>query len=291
MRPNFPSILLITLSLNLSAQPSITGLVTDSLNKPIPFASVYLSKTTIGTLTNELGHYSLTIPQNGVYELTSSCVGFKSKSVIISVKGISQNINIKLSVKLVNLEEVTIKSKAKIRVRNLTYFEKLFLGESVNAQNCRILNRGDIHLYRDPETGILNGYSIKPVQIENRSLGYTIIYDLTDFVFDSRTEFLRFSGNLYFQPIKGNSRSNKKWTKNRLIAYYGSRLHFLRALFSDSLNLNNFKISACKLNPVTNECLELNPLLENTILISHNSNFTSLYYHDPVLVRYTNDHP
>ena len=186
MRRNFLSILLIILSFNLSSQTSITGFVTDSLNKPIPFASVYLSKTTIGTLTNDVGLYSLTIPQNGVYELTSSCVGFRSKSFIISIKGINQKINIELSVNLINLDEVTIESKAKTRVRNLTKFEKLFLGETVNAQNCRILNPSDIHLYRDQGTGILKGYSIKPVQIENRSLGYTIIYDLSDFVFDSR---------------------------------------------------------------------------------------------------------
>ena len=117
MKHNYLSILLILLSFNLRAQTSITGFVTDSLNKPITSASVYLSKTTIGTLTNEVGLYSLTIPQNGVYELISSCVGFKSKSIIVSIKGISQKINLRLSVNPVNLEEVTVKSKAKIRIK------------------------------------------------------------------------------------------------------------------------------------------------------------------------------
>ena len=90
--------------------------------------------------------------------------------------------------------------------------------------------------------------------------------------------------------MKGNSRNIKNWTKNRLNAYYGSRLHFLRALFSDSLNKENFKISGCKLNPDTHAPLEENPLPENTFLIKHNSTLTSLYYHDPVLVRYTSNH-
>ena len=287
----FLSSLLLILCCNLSAQTTITGVVTDSLNKPIPFASVYLSKTTIGTLTDNKGLYSLSIPQNGVYELTSSCIGFKTSSSIISAEGIKQKVNINLSLNLVQLDEVKINAKAKSQVKNLTQFNKLFLGETTNSQNCRILNPGDIHLYKDSETGIIKGYSVKPIQIENKTLGYIIIYDLLEFIYDSRTGFLRFSGNHYFQPLNGNSRNNKKWTQNRLTAYYGSRLHFLRALFSDSLSRENFKISECNLNPTTNLYLEIKPIQEKNILVSRNINHTSLYYSNPICISYTNNHP
>ena len=194
MRLNiFLSSLLIILCYNLSAQTTITGIVTDSLNKPIPFASVYLSKTTFGTITNNEGFYSLTVPRDGVYELTTSCIGYKPKTYSIITDGFKQKINIKLSQTIIQLEEVTINAKAKIRVKNLTKFDRMFLGESINAQNCRILNPGDIHLFKDSETNILKGYSVKPVKIENKALGYTIIYDLTDFVYNSKSDFLRFS--------------------------------------------------------------------------------------------------
>ena len=114
----FLSSLLLILCYNLRAQTTITGVVTDSLNKPIPFASVYLSKTTIGTLTDNKGLYSLSIPQNGVYELTSSCIGFKTSSSIISAEGIKQKVNINLSLNLVQLDEVKINAKAKSQVKN-----------------------------------------------------------------------------------------------------------------------------------------------------------------------------
>jgi hypothetical protein len=290
LRLFFSSCLLI-LCYNLSAQTTITGFVIDSLNKPIPFASVYLSKTTVGTLTDNKGFYSLFIPQNGVYELTASCLGFKSGSFVLSAKSTMQKINIKLSLNLVQLREVTINAKAKIRVRNLTQFDKLFLGQTVNSQNCRILNHEDIHVYKDMETGILRGYSVKPVQIENKSLGYNIIYDLTEFIFDYRTAYLRFSGNLYFQALKGNSRSDKKWTKNRLNTYFGSRLHLLRALFSDSLRRENFKISKCEIDPETKEIQPITQIQENNIIVTRNSSHAALYYRDPVMVSYTNHHP
>ncbi len=291
MRLNiFLSVLLVILCYNLRAQTTVTGIVTDSLNKPIPFASVYLSKTTFGTMSNNEGFYSLTISGDGVYELTASCVGYKPKSYTLFADGFKHKINIQLSLSMVQLDEVTINAKAKIRVKNLTAFNKLFLGETVNAQNCRILNPDDIHLFKDPETGILKGYSVKPVKIQNRALGYTIIYDLTDFVFDPEAAFLRFSGYSYFQPSNGNSRNNKKWTQNRLNTFYGSRLHFLRALFSDSLRSENFKISEYELNPGTKEYQEITPIQDNNILISQNGDFTSLYYKKPVLIRYTNNH-
>ena len=56
-------ILLLLININLKAQTLIAGVVTDSLNNPVPFASVYLSKTSIGTYTDTNGVYSLIINQ------------------------------------------------------------------------------------------------------------------------------------------------------------------------------------------------------------------------------------
>jgi len=69
--------ILFILSHNLKAQTTITGIVTDSLNNPIPFASVYLSKTTIGTLTDKEGIYLLNFSQEGIYDMIVSSIGFK----------------------------------------------------------------------------------------------------------------------------------------------------------------------------------------------------------------------
>jgi hypothetical protein len=282
---------ILFLSFNLNAQTIITGYVTDSLNKPIPSASVYLSKTTIGTSTDSDGTYSLTIPQNGVYELIFSSIGYKTYSQTLSADGRLQKINIILSLKVIPLNEVTVKSKDKNRLKNLSQFTRLFLGETNNAQSCKLINPEDLHLYFNSQTKILKGFSTKPLEIENKALGYNIIYELADFTFNTETGFLRFSGNQYFQLIHGNPRSDKKWHKNRLIAFYGSRLHLMRAIFSESLVSENFRISECKLDPVTKECLEINPITVSSFLQSHNHSFSTLYYNNPIFVKYTDNHP
>lgn len=292
MKSNIFIIVILTiLNYTLNAQTTITGVVSDSLNKPIPFASVYLSKTTIGTLTDKDGLYSFTIQQDGVYEMISSSIGFKSNSLIISSEGKKQTINIKLSIDLILLDEVTVKSKDKNRLKNYTLFSKLFLGETVNSQYCKILNPEDLHLYRDSQTDILKGFSIKPLRIENKSLGYTIIYDLADFIFDPKIGFLRFTGNLLFQPLKGNARNNEKWTHNRLTCYYGSRLHLLRAIHSASLDKENFKIYECELDSATKECLETKPIQEKNICFNHNTNSINVFSPNPILISYTDNHP
>ena len=108
-------LLFLSLSFNLKAQTSITGIVTDSLNNPIPFASVYLSKTTNGTLTDNKGNYVLSVLQDGEYEMITSCIGYKPNSQVITADGKKQIINIKLSVNLFLLNEITIKSKDRNR--------------------------------------------------------------------------------------------------------------------------------------------------------------------------------
>jgi hypothetical protein len=275
---------------SLKGQTIISGVVTDSLNNPVISASVYLSKTTFGVLTDAKGAYSLTVNQDGVYEMIASCIGYKSNSQFISADGKKQNINIKLSVNLILLKEVSVSSKEKKRLANYTQFIKLFLGQTSNSENCKIINPEDLHLYRDDKNKTLNGFSVKPLRIENRALGYYIIYDLSDFSYNLETGLLKFEGNHYFKPLIGSQREIKRWTRNRLSAYYGSRMHFFRAFFSDSLGHENFKIFECKIDSANKEFTIIKPLLENDLSLTKTRNYKTVYSKNPVLISYTDNH-
>lgn len=61
-------------SLNVNSQILISGVVTDSLNNPIPSASVYLSKTTYGVLSDSKGAFAMSIAHDGIYEMIVSCI-------------------------------------------------------------------------------------------------------------------------------------------------------------------------------------------------------------------------
>ena len=66
---------------------SVSGNVTDSSNgEPIPFASVHLDGTTIGVSTDSEGHYSLSVPHDGM--LVFSSIGYQTKEVTVSSSGI-----------------------------------------------------------------------------------------------------------------------------------------------------------------------------------------------------------
>jgi hypothetical protein len=283
--------LLLFFGLQAQSQTIINGVVTDSLDKPIPSATVYLSRTTFGVFTDVNGAYSLTISQDGVYELITSCLGYKPYSQFISAEGKKLKIDIKLSVNLIQLNEVTVKSKDKNRLAKYTQFAKLFLGETINSQSCKILNQDDLRLYRNSVDGTLTGFSLNPLRIENKALGYIIIYDLADFSYNPVTRSLRFKGNNYFQQLNGEPRDIKRWTHNRLSAYYGSRMNLFRSIFSDSLYTENFKLFECRIDSVTEETTIIKPILPTDLSLERNINYMTMYYNNPVLINYTDNHP
>jgi hypothetical protein len=276
----------LLLHFGIQAQTVLSGMVTDSLNVPIPNVAVYLSKTTVGVLTNRNGVYSLSIPQDGTYELIASCVGYKSHSQIINTTGGDKKINIKLSERKVLIKEVTIKGKDRNRRQNYALFLKCFIGITLNAPFCTIDNPKDLIVYRESNDSNLIAYSVNPLIITNSSFGYKIIYDLKDFKYNLKTENLTFTGYYYFQDISNQKRENSRTKRSRLAAYYGSRMHFLRALFTDSLSEENFIIYDTKIDSkgqwVTSDIIH-----ENDIRLAFTPDSMILYRSNPIDINYT----
>lgn len=82
---------------------SVRGKVVDSNGEPLPGANVVVKGTTIGTVTDLDGNYSITIPNNSS-QLTFSFIGFNSKTLPIS----NSVMNIALEEDLMQLEEVVV---------------------------------------------------------------------------------------------------------------------------------------------------------------------------------------
>lgn len=62
---------------------TVTGNVTDASNgDPVPFASVHLQGTMTGVSTDAEGHYSLSVPSDGI--LVFSSIGYKTKEVAVA---------------------------------------------------------------------------------------------------------------------------------------------------------------------------------------------------------------
>lgn len=284
------NLIFLLLHFGIQAQTTITGTVKDSLNAPIPYATVYLSKTSFGVLANDKGVYSLIIPQTGTFELIASCIGYKSHSQIIRAEGVIKSITIKLSERVVFLKEVTVKDKDRNRRQNYKQFINCFIGISPNSPYCTILNPKDLIVYRESVGSNLIAYSVKPLTITNSSLGYTIIYDLKNFCYNLENENLRYSGDYYFQDISNQKGKNSRTKRNRLIAYYGSRMHFLRALFTDSVRHENFEMCNIELDSCGTKILT-NSLNENELRLTLNPESMTLDFSNPIFISYSDNHP
>jgi hypothetical protein len=102
----------ISLSLNSYSQISektiIKGSITDALTgEPLPYVSVVLKGTTVGTLTDNKGKYSIETNLK-VTTIVFSFIGYQTESRSIS-PGKEQTINISLPLSTINLDEVIIK--------------------------------------------------------------------------------------------------------------------------------------------------------------------------------------
>jgi len=281
---------LFLLNLAVQAQTILSGVVTDSLNVPIPNTCVYLSKTTVGSLANQEGFYSLSIHQAGTYELIASCVGYKSHSQIITTESGNQKINFKLSKRTFLISEITVKGKDKNRRENYDQFKKCFIGITDNSPYCTIENSKDLVVYRKSDGVELIAYSVNPLIITNSALGYKIIYDLKNFSYNFNNKHLRFSGNYYFQDVSNQKRKNSRTNLNRLIAYYGSRMHFLRALFTDSLSQEKFEMCNIGLDSCGKKIVT-NSIQENDLRLAVNADSITLYRINPIFISYTDNHP
>ena len=92
-------------SLTLSAQITITGIITDAeTNEPLPGVSVIEKGTTRGTLTDIDGKYSFEVSAKGAV-LSFSFMGYKTEEVTISEQ---TSVNLNLVPDLVKLDEVLV---------------------------------------------------------------------------------------------------------------------------------------------------------------------------------------
>jgi len=80
-----------------------------SSGEHIPFVSIYLEGTTIGTTTDNSGHYTLINLPTGNHTLVASAIGYKTATKIIEIElGKSQEVNFILEEERMTLEQVVV---------------------------------------------------------------------------------------------------------------------------------------------------------------------------------------
>ncbi len=100
---------------SLSAQTTITGVVTDETGEPLIGAGVVVEGTTIGTITGIDGDYTLTVPADAV-NLVFSFIGLSDQTVAIAGQTV---IDVVLKVDSTFLDEVVVVGYQTVKRRDL----------------------------------------------------------------------------------------------------------------------------------------------------------------------------
>lgn len=235
--------LLFFLSSNAKAQNtySISGVVKDK-KETLPGAAIYLSGYKIATVSNNDGKFILPNLKPGNYDILVQMIGYLpySKNIIVSDHAI--DIAVMLVENLTMLKEIVIRPDPN-RDYYINLFKENFIGRSPNTAQCKILNT-DMLTYTDhTDDGLVTFSANDFLIIENLALGYRIKYLLQTFEYNYKTKIFFFAGHPTFEELKGNKSKQKRWQKNRAIAYNGSSQHFYQALYRNKISEEGFVIN------------------------------------------------
>jgi len=156
--------LLVNLSLQAQNNYEINGRAV-SENEGLPYVSVYIKGTTIGTTTDDFGNFKLTNLSQGTYHIIASFVGYKTVSkkinVTADIDGLTFNLEFDDSLDEVvvtgTLKPVSrLESPVPVEIYSPAFFKKnptpnIFEAlQNVNGVrpqlNCNVCNTGDIHI-------------------------------------------------------------------------------------------------------------------------------------------------
>ncbi len=224
----------------------IKGQVLDqATGQPLSYASVVAQNTTIGVLTDSTGAFSIRLPEGG-YTLSFSFAGYETGSMRVSRQSAEEELFITLKPESQQLDEVTIVLDLELKdgwERYGEFFLENFIGKSENALQCIIRNPEDLHFYFYKNRNTLKVVSSEPIMVENFALGYTLKFAIDSFTNNFDTRISTFAGYPFFEEMEGTSAQKKFWAKNRKATYYGSLLHFMRALYARQLEAEDFELN------------------------------------------------
>lgn len=220
----------------------IKGKVVDENNVPLAGANIYFDGTTIATITDDNGNFSLNYASKINSILAISYIGFQTE--YITNVAVDKELLIKLLQANATIKEIIVRKDKFTRIQKLQLFREQFLGKTSNAKATKIENEDAIYFDYDSKTKTLKAYSDQPLLIKNDALDYKLTYELVNFevVFSTETmmssEVVRsyYAGLSRFEDTMIDGKKQKKREK----AYQGSQLHFFRNLVNNIWNKDNF---------------------------------------------------
>jgi hypothetical protein len=242
MKKSFLFLLVCGLCISSMAQFVVTGVVLDSTSRePLAKASVFCQNTTLGTVTNKEGEFSLSLKSGG-YDLIFSYTGYQTQTVRVTE-------NNKLEILMLkedkSLGEVVLSNSNEVKdgwEKYGDFFTKNFIGSTPNAGKCTLLNPEVLKFYYYKRSNKLKVLTTDAILISNNALGYNLRYQLDSFTYYYNTDITSYRGYCLFTEMEGSDSLKNVWNKKRANAYYGSRLQFMRSYYDSTLTEDGWLI-------------------------------------------------
>lgn len=217
--------------------------VQDKNGEPIAGASVFISNSTKGTVTNADGSFELHDVPAGNHELVISSIGYTTLVYAYTAAQLPLKLEAQLQQKASELATVVVEPDEEQGWNKWgRFFVDNFIGTSNNAADCKLLNPTALRFKRSRKNNTLTVIADEPLIIENRALGYTIKYQLEEFSYDFNSQFLLFLGYPFFEDMPGTNRQADRWANAREKAYNGSIHHFMKSLYNNNALPQGFEV-------------------------------------------------
>lgn len=265
--------ILTILVVNIHAQKKLSGkIIVEGSQIPISSASIFLSNTSVGTISKEDGQFVIDPFPIGRYDLVVTILGYETYTTQINSNQLPEFLIISLQPKAKELQEVIVANYDKNGWDKWgDFFMEMLIGKTPNALDCKLLNKDAIKFIFNKKENILRAFATEPLRIRNDALGYDLSYELKEFEHNYKTRIFYYQGYpLFTQRKHRNNRQLKKWLSNRAETYEGSLMHFMRSLYKNTLVKDGFEIRRIKKQKIEDKNITINgqhPSKEVDILI------------------------
>ncbi|MCX6251105.1 MAG: DUF5686 and carboxypeptidase regulatory-like domain-containing protein [Bacteroidetes bacterium] len=149
LRIHLPVLFLLFTFFN-SYGTTVSGIVNDEKDQPLPYAAVYIKGTTIGTATNLKGFYLLNLDP-GSYTLVFQMIGYKKHFESITVSSKPVIINVRLFPEEIILNEVVVKAEdPAYPIMRQAIARKAYYLDQIPEYQCRVFTKSVFRITNAP---------------------------------------------------------------------------------------------------------------------------------------------
>ncbi len=242
----FFTLLMLATTLAVQAQTKyiISGKVLQEDSQvPIAGASVFVSNSSKGTISQPDGSFELVDVPFGRQQLIISSIGYTTVVIPYSHDELPIRLEVKMKRKPVELPSVTVEpDEVNGWEKWGKFFMENFIGTSANAAECKLKNPQAVRFKYSRKNNSLVVIADEPLIIENKALGYRLEYQLEEFNYSFKTRYLVYLGYPFFKDMYDSGHVARKMERNREKAYYGSMLHFMKSLYDNRLAYEGYEV-------------------------------------------------